>query len=113
LPLTGWGVSVPDDWELLEKIFTGTDQFGELQNSFNLLLSPTEAELRLAELLGEIGYDPAQIARIQTIAASPETSETLRHHKDLVEKTIRTIKIPTILFGGRRFDRVIEEEQLK
>lgn len=33
--------------------------------------------------------------------------------KEIVEERIRTIKIPTIMFDGRRYDRVIGEEKLK
>ena len=37
----------------------------------------------------------------------------LRAAKAIVQQQIRKVKIPTILFGGRRYDRVVTPGQLK
>lgn len=113
VPLSRGDVSVPSDWQLLEKIFvepTGSEI--DLQTKFNVGMTRTDAEQMLQALLADIGYTPSQISDIATIAASPDVAASLATQRDIVEKKIRTIKIPTLLIGGRRFDRVIEAEKV-
>jgi hypothetical protein len=40
-------------------------------------------------------------------------ADRLRANRALVKERIRTVKIPTIMFGGRRYDRVVTPAQLK
>ena len=67
----------------------------------------------MAELLTEIGFSVDQIREIEQKANSAEISQSLERQKDIVENRVRTIKIPTIMFGGRRYDRLLSPEQLK
>jgi pimeloyl-ACP methyl ester carboxylesterase len=39
--------------------------------------------------------------------------QSLAAQRAIVEERIRTIKIPTLLIGGRRYDRVVSEETLR
>jgi len=101
------------DWQLLEQIFTGqdTDEI-PLQNKFNSVYDSTQAESKIQELLTQIGYTPEQITELKSLTQSPEIQTIITEQKQIVEQKIRTIKIPTILFDGRRYDRVIEPSQL-
>ena len=44
---------------------------------------------------------------------TPEIASALAEQRRIVEEEIRTIKIPTFLYGGRRYDRVIGEERMR
>ena len=84
-----------------------------MQNQFNLRFNREEAILKLEEILVEIGYSETQIQEISQKAQSEEITNRLADQKRIVEDEIRTIKIPTIIFGGRRYNRVLEPDQLR
>ncbi len=105
---------VPPDWQLIDKMFadpSGNDV--DLQTMFAMGFTPDDAERMLHTLLGEIGYTAEQIQDIARAASSPLIHDRLNAQRMIVEKTIRTIKIPTLLLGGRRFDRVVGVESLR
>ncbi len=105
---------IPADWQILEKLFTGKALNGSsYQEQFNLLYSKQEAEEALVGWLREMGYDEERIGKIQAMAGSDTVKQRIERQKETVEERIRTIKIPTIMFDGRRYDRVIGEEKLK
>ncbi len=104
----------PGDWQLLEQIFTvPTDDAIDLQTQFSLIFNRAQAEDRLQAMLREIGYTAEQIARIADLAASPEIAESIAEQRRIAEEDIRTIKIPTLLWNGRRYDRVVDVETLR
>ncbi len=108
------GSPVPGDWRLLDELFAGDLESGtDLQTKINV--GSTEAEVRamLPGLLQKIGYNGAEIERIETLAASADVAAALSEQRQLVEERIRTIKIPTLFLGGRRFDRVITTEKIQ
>jgi hypothetical protein len=114
VPLTSGNTSVAADWQLLGKIFAepeGNDV--DLQTKFNIGMTRADAERMLRTLLREIGYSPAEIERIAALAASVEVRESLAAQRMIVEERIRTIKIPTLLFQGRRYDRVIDTKKVQ
>jgi hypothetical protein len=104
---------VPGDWQILAKIWENAADANSLQKQFNNQFSLQEAEARLQEILLEIGYSQDQVGQISELAASEEIETRLANQKRIVEDEIRTIKIPTIIFNGRRYNRVLEPEQLK
>jgi hypothetical protein len=105
---------VPSDWRLLERIYTGADDEGiQWQQRFDLKFDPDETRRVLDGFCNDFGYSTEQREQIAKLAVSKEIADRLRAHKDVVEKQIRTVKIPTILFGGRRYDRVVAPAQLK
>ncbi len=113
-PLTSNPSGVSPDWQLLEMMFTGSDENGqEYQNSFNLLYDKERAVSELRKMLGTIGYTDAEIRQIDQLALSDQISEKLQKNREIVEKKIKTIKIPTIMFNGRRYDRLVGPEQLQ
>jgi hypothetical protein len=106
--------SVPPDWRLLEAIYTGSDAGGvKWQQRFNSTYDPDQARGVLSEFCRQFGYSGAQRDQIAKLAVSGEIAARLSAQKALVEQQIHTVKIPTILFGGRRYDRVISPAQLK
>ncbi len=105
---------IPADWQILEKLFVGKAPDGALyQEQFNLLYSKQEAEEVIIGWLKEMGYDEGRIEQIRAAAGSDMVKQRIEKQKVTVEEHIRTIKIPTIMFDGRRYDRVIGEEKLK
>jgi hypothetical protein len=106
--------NVPPDWQLLERIYTGADAAGvKWQQRFNLSFDPDRARRVLGEFCADFGYSEDQVEQIAKLAVSKEVAARLRAHQAIVERQIRTVKIPTILFGGRRYDRVLPPARLK
>ncbi len=104
----------PIDWRILERLFSDKDENGALfQENFNLLYSHQEAEDMILKWLKEFGYSDAQIAQIKLLTKSDEIAQKITKQKDIVENQIKTIKIPTIIFDERRYDRVIGPEKLQ
>lgn len=113
VPLARGDTSVSPDWQLLGKIFAEPEGNGvDLQTKFNIGMTTLDAERALKTLLREIGYNASEIGRITELAASDAVKESLAAQRAIVEERIRTIKIPTLLIGGRRFDRVVSPEKL-
>lgn len=107
-------LDVPADWQILEKIFTGKDTNNAgYQDQFNTFYNATQAQATLNKFLLEIGYSQDQLEQVAKAAQSEQVKLSLASQKDIVENKIRTLKIPTIMFDGRRFDRVIGPNQLK
>lgn len=107
--------AAPPDWRLLEAIFSpdlDADAI-DLQTRMNMGYTRAQAEEKLRELLRGIGYTSAQVEEVARAAASPEVASALAEQRRIVEEEIRTIKIPTFLYGGRRYDRVIGEERMR
>ena len=103
----------PADWQILERIFTGKDSDNiDYQIKFNTIYTVKEAEDVVLAWLTEIGYSKEDLVKIQQIANSDTVRSSLASQKDIVENTIKTIKIPTIMFDGRRYDRAIGPEKL-
>ncbi len=105
--------TVPVDWQILERMFTGKDSDNiDYQIKFNTLYSAEEAEAVIRSWLGDMGYSEEEVDKIQQAAVSEEVNESLASQKDIVENKIQTIKIPTIMFDGRRYDRAVGQEKL-
>ncbi|MDP2656411.1 MAG: hypothetical protein Q8P11_02500 [bacterium] len=103
-----------DDWFFLETTLLGKDIDGvSWQIKFNTLLDDTQVEMTILDMLSEMGYDELAQDEIKALAHSDTVKDTIAHNRDFVEQKIRTIKIPTIMFGGRRYDRVVDPETLK
>lgn len=106
--------NVPPDWQLLQRIYTGADgQGAKWQESFNSRYDPDQARAILAQFSRDFGYTDEQVEQIRKLAGSEDVAARLRAQKALVEDRIRTVKIPTIFFRGRRYDRVVAPDRLK
>ncbi len=104
---------VAPDWQLLEKVFSKRADGTDWQSIFNLSPSAADVSAQLEMFLGEIGFTPSQIAAIRRNTTSAEVQASLLEQKKIVEEKLRTLKIPTLLFGGRRYDRVVDIENLR
>lgn len=97
------------DWQLLEKIYTEPGAQSMLDYSF----TASQASDWLKQSLKEIGYSDQQITQIDAAASSQTVKQAIADQRATVEQKIKTVKIPTIIFGGHRFERVIDAKQLK
>jgi len=105
---------IPADWQILERIFKDNDLDGiSYQIKFNTVYTKQEAENKLLSWLSEIGYSESEQQAIQQTSRSKEVQSSLARQKEVVENQIQTIKIPTIMFDGRRYDRAVEPEKLR
>ncbi len=110
-PLTSATTSA--DWQILERMFVGKDTDNvDYQIKFNTIYTAKEAENVIVLWLKDIGYSEEEIGKIQQIADSEEVRLSLADQKEIVEDKIKTIKIPTIMFDGRRYDRAVGPEKL-
>lgn len=100
---------VPADWQVLAYFFTEPG----VQDTFNLTLSKSEIPTEIEKILEKIGYNQAEIQKIREYSKSQEVADSLEKQKNIVENQVKTRRIPTILFGGRRYDRVVDVETLK
>ena len=108
LPMT----NAPADWQILEKIFSGKDSDNvDYQIKFNTMYTATEAEDVILLWLKDMEYSEEKISAIRQVAYSDEVKQNLARQKEIVEDQIKTIKIPTIMFDGRRYDRAVGPEK--
>ena len=104
----------PGDWLLLEKIFEDVPgETVDLQTRINIGMTDADARAEMRRLLGVIGYSATDIERIVSLAASDDVAHSLDEQRVIVEEHIRTVKIPTLLIGGRRYDRVVGIEKIR
>lgn len=104
----------PGDWRLLDRLFTGDEATADdLQTRINIGSTAEDVERLMTDLLQGIGYTPQQVALIQERTTSTEVAEALLQQRRMVEDEIRTIKIPTLIIAGRRYDRVVDTDKLQ
>jgi hypothetical protein len=98
------------DWELLKKVFS--DRSDGIDWQTYLRIGATEEDVRrtMREFLTEMNIDPALV---EAAIESANINQSLADQKNIVEQKLRTIKIPTLLIGGRRYDRVVSEGKLR
>lgn len=106
--------SVPADWQLLDRIFTWQDAENvSFQIRFNAFYNSEQAKNKLHEWLGELGYTEQDIADIHILAGSEKVAYSIATNKNIVENKIKTVKIPTSVFDGRRHDGVVKTKDLQ
>ncbi len=113
VPLRTNPSGVSPDWQLLEKIFGERTDGIDWQTVFTMGLTESDLRATMRGFLSEIGYAPQEVRAVESLAGSAEVRDALAVQKGIVEEQLRTIKIPTLLIGGRRFDRVVDPETLK
>jgi len=106
---------VPADWQILERIFTWNDPSSGLnyQVEINNSLNDGQTEALIQKWLGDIGYSPEQIQAIAVSAKSQAIKDSLSAARQTVQDKIKTVKIPTLLLGNRRFDGVVDTQKLE
>jgi hypothetical protein len=92
----------------------GVDPGGvKWQQRLDLSFDPDQARRTLGEFCRDFGYSDDQREQIARPAMSKEIAARLCAHKTVAEQQIRTVKIPTILFGGAGMIAFATPEQLK
>lgn len=110
-PLTG--AEVPVDWQVLERIFTEkTDAGRPWQDTLNSM-DAAEATTTLTGWLSEFGLSAEQVDLVVAEAGSDRVAAIIAGNKTLVEERIATVKIPTIIFDGRRHDGLVTVDGLR
>lgn len=106
-------LEVPADWQIIEKIFSEKDEKGQSYQAHISLLSNDKTRELLEMWMNEIGYSESQITNVVTVADSEDVKRLIDANQYLVENTIRTVKIPTIIFDGKRHDGLVSVNDLK
>lgn len=106
--------NTPNDWRLLDNLFTAQDDKykTDLQNAINTLYTREEVTDIIHEYLKEFGYSDTQIAEIEELAKSDKVKDSLEKQALIVTEKVKTVKIPTIIFNNKRYDRVVDAAKL-
>lgn len=110
-PLEKNGIS--GDWLILEKLYEKNNDTTSLQDKFNFSYTRKETPDRIIDLLKSVGYSEEVAKQIQDKAESPEIQERLDYSKKLFQEKVNSVRIPTLIFNGRRYDSVVPVDQLK
>lgn len=106
--------TTPADWQLLDRIFTWQDTENvSFQIRFNAFYNTEQAQNKLQEWLQDIGYSKEEVDELHTLAVSEKVATIIAANKDIVENKIKTVKIPTSIFDGRRHDGVVKTKDLQ
>lgn len=99
------------EWLIINKLFTEYNEKGvEYQEAFNASYSAEQAEELLQVWLGEFGYSDEAIEKIAKYAKSDEVRERIERNKDIVENQVKTKKIPTMIYDGKRHSGMFEDK---
>lgn len=96
------------DWLVLREIFENPD----LQTEIKTVYTEEEVVQWVSEILRENGFSEDEITEVELKKESKEISERLLAQRNIVEEDIDTIRIPTLIIEGRRFDRFIDADRL-
>ena len=106
------GAEVPVDWQVLSHIYLDKNDAGSPFQSVINNASHAEATALLATWLDEAGMTADQIDVVATEAASPRVAAVIAENRVLVRQSIGTVKIPTMIFDGRRHDGLVSVDDL-
>ena len=96
-------------WMITERIYTGVDKDGvRYQAAFKVGYDAGKAERTLKQWLADFGYSQGQIEQLATLANSQKVNNIIKDNRLIVDNKIKTKKIPTMIFDGRRFDGQFE-----
>jgi hypothetical protein len=103
----------PLDWQLLERILTGTDPAGRPWQDVLNEASREEATTILQGWLAELGLDRPAIDAVASTAGSAEVDAIVESNMTLVREGIGTRKIPTLIIDGGRRDGLVSVDDLR
>ena len=113
-PSMGSGsTDTPLDWQLLKRIFAGETSNGVPWQSRINGLDQDDAAAVIDGWLDEFGLSADEIVTVKAVAASDEVAAIIDANRGLVEDQIHTVKVPTIIFDGRRHDGVVDVDGLR
>ena len=101
----------PAEWQIINRLFTENDPklMIDYQTAFNEHYDTGKAEKTLQLWLADFGYSSEQINKIKSDAKSDWIKDVITKTVDVVANQIRTKKIPTMIFDGRRHDGLFEK----
>ena len=106
-------LKTPADWQILERIFTWKDSNKvDYQIKINSSLNQAQTIDLIKGWLKDLGYSPDQIQQIATDATSQKVADIIDQNQHIVQTQIKTVKIPTIIFGGQRHDGLVDTTNL-
>jgi hypothetical protein len=98
------------EWLIVDRMFTGKTTDGDnFQNAFNYTYNDKQAREVLDGWLKDFGYMPEQITEIIKLVDSDQVKKQIDKNRDIVDNQIKTKKIPTMIFDGKRHDGLFEE----
>ncbi|TFB91428.1 hypothetical protein [Cryobacterium sp. HLT2-28] len=97
----------PVDWEILKRIYTEKDAAGVSWQSVINSADAVEATALLQDWAAEFGLSQAQVDTVASVAGSDKVAGIIAANKQTVKERIHTVKIPTIIFDGRRHDGLV------
>lgn len=106
------GAATPVDWQILERIYTEENAAGTPWQSRLNGIDNAAATKVLDGWLLEFGLTAEQIDTVVTVAASDDVADIIADNKVLVEDAIHTVKIPTIIYDGKRHDGLVKVDDL-
>jgi hypothetical protein len=96
------GQKIPTDWQILERIYTGSAAGGiSNQIKINTMLDTRQTKELIHAWLKEIGYNDVQLVQIDSDANSQKIANIIKQNQDIVNNKIKTVKIPTLIFKGQ------------
>jgi hypothetical protein len=102
------GDHVTTDWKIIERLFTGFDDRNrQFQSAFNSSYDSDEAERVLQSWLRDFGYSDEEVQQVVDLAHSDRVAEIMAANRDIVDNQIRTKRIPTFIFDGRKRDGLL------
>ena len=102
-PLTG--SDRPAEWLIVKRLFTENSELMiDYQTTFNDHYSNDRAREVLQKWLADFGYSKSQVKKIADLAESDQIKQIIADNQDIVDNQIRTRKIPTLIFDGRRHE---------
>jgi hypothetical protein len=107
------GSKIPVDWKILQRIYSEYDNKNQLYQAHISLLSNDKTRDLLDSWLNEFGYDDVAVVNIRDVASSSQVKQLIKDNQSKVVNEIRTVKIPTIIFGGQRRDGLVQVDSLK
>lgn len=104
----------PAAWLIADRMYTGKDKDGiDNQTAFNVGYSHDKAKGALKSWLKDFGYSDDEVKKISEYAESNAAQKELDKIADVVKNDIKTKKIPTTIFDGKRHDGELKETDIK
>ena len=100
----------PVEWLIIDRMFTGKTADGDnFQNAFNFTYNDAVARKVLNGWLSDFGYTDEEVAEVIKLVDSDKVKKQIDRNRDIVDNQIKTKKIPTMVYDGKRHDGLFEK----
>lgn len=97
------------EWIIVRELFTGISKGKVYQDLFNESYTNAQAATTIEEWLKTSGFSEEAIGEIRERANSSTVKETLKKTDKLVKDKIKTKRIPTMIYDGKRHDGLFKK----